>query len=352
MGTLEEHDELLDEVLQRLIRNNLKVHADKCKFCCYEAEFLGFHLTREGIKPQQNKIEAILALQPPTNVRQVRSFLGFINYYKVFIPHRSGLLAPISNLVKKSTKFLWTPDCDKAFSTIKSLLGRQVVLAYPNFKLPFEIHTDASTSQLGSVIHQDGRPIAFYSRKLTDAQSRYTITELELLSIVETLQEFRTVLLGHDIVVYTDHKNLTFDNFTTDRVRRWRLIVEEYGPRIIYVKGCTNTVADFLSRYPQLSSSVPVEELQVFDADDLSASFPLAYEVIHNAQQNDADLLRISTTSPGYTTRIHNRLPIIFYKGFIVVPTTLRPSLIQWYHDTLCHPGSFRTLKTIQAHFH
>jgi RNase H-like domain found in reverse transcriptase len=90
---------------------------------------------------------------------------------------------------------------------------------------------------LGAVIEQEGKPLAFYSRKLSDAQTRYTVTELELLSIVETLQEYRTILLGHIIKIYTDHKNLTFDNFTTDRVRRWRLIVEEYGPDIIYIKG-------------------------------------------------------------------------------------------------------------------
>ena len=204
-GSFSEHLSLLNEVLQRLNKNNLKVHVKKCKFCCYETEFLGFKLTRQGLTPQQNKIEAILALRPPTTVRQVRSFLGFINYYKVFIPHRSGLLAPISNLVKKGIKFVWSPECNTAFTTLKHILSRQVLLQYPNFSVPFEIHTDASTSQIGSVITQQGHPIAFYSRKLSDAQSRYTITELELLSIVETLQEYRTVLLGHDIVVYTDH---------------------------------------------------------------------------------------------------------------------------------------------------
>jgi hypothetical protein len=100
------------------------------------------------------------------------------------------------------------------------------------------------------VLQQKGRPLAFYSRKLNDAQTRYTVIELELLAIVETLQEYRTILLGHIIKIFTDHKNLTFANFTTDRVRRWRLIVEEYGPEIVYLPGATNIVADFLSRHP------------------------------------------------------------------------------------------------------
>jgi hypothetical protein len=108
-----------------------------------------------------------------------------------------------------------------------------MVLAYPDFAIPFEIYMDASNKQIGSVIQQNGHPLAFYSRKLTDAQTRYTVIELELLAIVETLQEYRTILLSHIIKIYMDHKNLTFANFNTDCFRRWQLIVEEYGPETV-----------------------------------------------------------------------------------------------------------------------
>ena len=103
-------------------------------------------------------------------------------------------------------------------------MARETILAYPDYTKPFEIHTDASMSQLGSVISQDGKPIAFYSRKLNNAQRRYTTTERELLSIVETLKEYKNILLGHKIKVYTDHKNLVYKNFNTEGVRRWRLL--------------------------------------------------------------------------------------------------------------------------------
>ncbi len=184
-GTFLDHLKLLDEVLGRLVRNNLKIHLDKSKFFAYEAEFLGFVLSREGIKPQTKKIEAIQAFKPPTNVKQVRSLLGFLNYYKNFIPRRSELLAPITNLTKKKVKFSWSSECENNLRIIKEHMSRSVVLSYPDFTLPFEIYTDASTVQVGSVIQQRGLPIAFYSRKLSDAQTRYTVTELELLSIVE-----------------------------------------------------------------------------------------------------------------------------------------------------------------------
>ena len=100
------------------------------------------------------------------------------------------------------------------------VLSKETLLRYPDFSKEFEIHTDASDKQLGAVIAQDGKPIAFYSRRLTSAQEKYTTTERELLAIVETLKEYRSILLGQNLVVHTDHQNLTFKNFNTDRVMR------------------------------------------------------------------------------------------------------------------------------------
>ncbi len=115
------------------------------------------------------------------------------------------------------------------------------------FTKPFEIYTDASTKQLGAVITQEKRSMAFFSWKLSGAQSKYTVTELELLAIVETLKEFNRMLWGQWINVYTDHKSLTRDGLglTSDRVTRWRILLEEYAPEIIY--GIHNTVADAIS---------------------------------------------------------------------------------------------------------
>jgi hypothetical protein len=136
---------------------------------------------------------------------------------------------------------------------MKRIISRETLLAYPAFTKPFIIHTDASHSQLGAVISQDNKPIAFYSRKLNPAQTRYTTTERELLSIVETLKEFRNILLGQQIKVYTDHKNLTYVNFNVERVMRWQLIIEEYSPELIYLKGEHNIIADALSRLELIS---------------------------------------------------------------------------------------------------
>ena len=128
------------------------------------------------------------------------------------------------------------------------MITKDALLAYPDHNLSFHIYKDASDMQLESVIMQNKRPIAYYTRKLNPAQRNYTTIEKELLSIITTLKEFRSMLLGAEIHIYTDHRNLTFQNLTTQRVLRWRLYMKEYAPEIHYIKGEDNVIADFLSR--------------------------------------------------------------------------------------------------------
>jgi hypothetical protein len=108
------------------------------------------------------------------------------------------------------------------------IIFQEVMLTFPDFSKPFHIYTDARDTQLGAVIAQDDKPIAFYSIKLDSAQKRYTTGEQELLSKVETLREFRNIILGYKIKVHTDHKKITYAKSTSDRVMRWRLLIEEF----------------------------------------------------------------------------------------------------------------------------
>jgi len=192
--------------------------------------------------------------------------------------------------------------------------------------------------QLVAIISQDNQPLAFHSRKLSDAQTRYTLIELELLSIVETLQEFRSILLGHPINIYTDHKNLTFNNFTMDRVRRWRLIVEEYSPTIYYVKGVHNIIADMLSRVPRQDAPVPtiIETCFLMETEH----FPLAFAIIAQAQADDKKLQKTLNQLPmEYKQHIHHEQLIIYFKNKIVIPIELQSRTIEWYHEQILHPG-------------
>ena len=125
-------------------------------------------------------------------------------------------------------------------------MARDTLLPYPVFNETFKFHTNARAFRLVEVIIQKGKPISFYSRKLTNAQQQYTVTVKELIILLETLKEFRTLLIGQILRIYTDNKNLTCKNFSTDRVLRWMLIIEEYVPNIEYIKGeKTNSQTDY-----------------------------------------------------------------------------------------------------------
>src|SRR5687768_2981760 len=186
--------------------------------------------------------------------------------YKDIWPQRSHILAPLTALTSVNAPWKWTADHQKAFNEMKRIIMRETLLAYPDFSEVFDIHTDASLTQLGACISQDGKPIAFYSQKLNPAQTRYTTTERELLSIVEVLKEFRNILLGQQIHVHTDHTNLTYKKFNSDRVMRWRLNIEEYSPDFQYIKKEKNVVADALSRLemdekPSLHKALITDEM-------------------------------------------------------------------------------------------
>ncbi len=220
----------------------LKVNAEKTTFCSLEKEYLGYILTRDGIKTQSNKVQAILVFQPPTNVKELRHFLGMVQYYCDLWARQSKMLTPLTSLVgecgqtkvtrAKGTKkapWLWDEVHQRTFDCVKATIAREVVLAYPDYSKVFEVYTDASSKQLGAVITQDNRPIAFFSWKLSTMQRKYSVTKIKLLAIVETLKEFKGTLWGQSIKVYTDHANLIRDalGITSDHVYQWRLLLEE-----------------------------------------------------------------------------------------------------------------------------
>jgi hypothetical protein len=172
------------------------------------------------------------------------------------------MLAPLTDLVgecgeTKATKktgtkkkpLRWESIYQQAFDSVKVAIAKEVVLAYPDFTKPFEMYTDASTMQLGVVITEGNRPIAFFSRKLSNVQSKYSVTKIELLAMVETLKEFQGMLWGQTIKVYTDRKNLTQDalGLTSDRVYHWQLLLEEFAPEIVCIKEMHNMVTDTIS---------------------------------------------------------------------------------------------------------
>ena len=253
----DDHCILLSKVLTLLQDTGFTINPLKCEWGVKETDFLGYWLTPDGIKPWAKKISAIVAMKEPTTLKQLRSTLGMVGYYREMWPKMSHTLAPLSALTGCKT-FQWSSACSQAFKALKAVVTTDAMLAYPDHNLPFDIETDSSDYQLGAVIKQQGRPVAYYSRKLNPAQQNYTTIEKELLSIVETLRKYRTMLLGARINVHTDHKNLThrLTAFQTQRVMRWRLLLEEFDCTYYYKDGPSNVLADAISRLPRGNASV------------------------------------------------------------------------------------------------
>ena len=356
-GTFDDHLEKLERVLIRVQEAGLKVNAKKSFFAKAELEYLGYWITRSGIKPLPEKVQAILKIETPRNRKELRSFIGIVNYYRDMWIKRSHVLAPLAGLTSTKSKWVWGPKQEAAFSMAKRIIAEEVMLAYPDFNKPFVIHTDASHYQLGAVISQEGKPIAFYSRKLNPAQTRYTTTERELLSIVETLKEYRNILLGQQIEVFTDHKNLVYKTFNTERVMRWRLIIEEYGPKLTYIKGESNVVADALSRM-RLSNEDFSEEAFAGDIGVELPTFPLSYKRLAAEQARD-EKLQSRIVDPKekhlYSSKNYRfsdkSYDLITRDDRIVIPRSMEQEITEWYHQNLLHPGKKRLELTLRQHF-
>ena len=401
-NNFQDHLTAIRHVLERLQEKGFVVNPRKCEWGIQETDFLGHWLTPIGVKPYPKKINAILAMQEPTNIKQLRAFLGLVTYYRDMWPRRSHTLAPLTDLLKTPKTFIWKPIHSKAFKAMKALVQADTILIYPDHNLPFDIETDSSDFQLGAVIKQNNQPVAFYTRKLNSAQKNYTTIEKELLSIVETLKEFRSMLLGARLNIFTDHKNLThqLSTFTTQRVLRWKILLEEYNPTYHYIPGPENNVADALSRTPTASLFAesdtshlnPTPDTDVFTFPELAESLlalptceaptashhvediflfhpkfdprgrhPFHFDTIHQYQQESSTLTDLIKTSPDrYFTKDLENLPIICRRDTqnidthwkIMIPNAMLEPLVKWYHEVTIHStGMDRLEALIRRHF-
>lgn len=256
-NSVEEHDAHLTQVLERLRKSKLYAKRSKCALFQTEVEFLGHYVGVNGLRVMEDKLQAVTDWPTPVCVRDVRAFLGLSGFYRRFIRDYSRTALPLSALTRTVTgaPFSWGPAEQAAFDGIKAALRSAPILLLPDPELPYVVHTDASGFATGAVLQQDQgkglQPIAFLSKKMSDAETRYPVHEQELLSIISALQTWAHYLSGARFRVLTDHKSLI--HFQTQpmlsgRQVRWLEVLSRFQFDIQYIKGPTNIVADALSR--------------------------------------------------------------------------------------------------------
>ncbi|KAL0153620.1 hypothetical protein M9458_051100, partial [Cirrhinus mrigala] len=254
----ESHLSSLNQVFNRLSDAFLTLNLMKCEFAKAMVTYLGKRVGQGSVRPVEEKVAAILNFPSPTNKRELRRFLGMTGYYRSFCKNFASVVAPLTDLLSTSKKFVWSQDCNYAFKAAKDLLCHAPVLSAPNFSLPFKLQVDASMSGAGAVLLQEDvtgveHPVSYFSKKFTRCQMKYSTIEKEALALLLALQHFEVYLgcSSNPVVVYTDHNPLVFlgrMQNSNQRLMRWSLIIQEYNLDIQHRKGVENVVADALSR--------------------------------------------------------------------------------------------------------
>lgn len=352
--TVDEGLSLLHQVLQALTTAGFSINLKKCNFLVTEIEYLGRLISRGQVRPSPRKVQALSDAPRPTNVKQVRQFLGLAGYFRRYISGFSQRTACIARLTRRGVPFDWGPEQEEARTYIIKCLTEEPVLAIFDPSLPTELHTDASACGYGAILLQEHegkqkRVVAYFSRRTQGAESKYHSYELETLAIVKALQHFRHYLVGVTFKIVTDCNSLKLTERKKDlvpRVARWWVYMQDFQFNIEYRKGVLLPHADYLSRNPvdilhirkptnwaQQAQTADSETQNLIDSLKEGSLDSTRYEVRNN-------LLYYKYSSAGDDTRLLCFIP----KGY-------RLSLLRIFHDEHDHIGIDKTAELILRHF-
>lgn len=334
----------LRTVLDTAANAGLIINWKKCRFLQSRVEFLGHIIESGTVRPSEEKTAAVMRFSEPKSVKQLQSFLGLSGYFRKFIPHYSIIVRPLTNLLKADAKFHFGDQELIAFNQLKSILSNKPVLKLYKTNVDTELHTDASMFGFGAVLMQrdssDGKlhPVYYASGKTTEAESKYSSYELEILAVVRALKKFRVYLLGIPFKIVTDCRAFTLTMNKKDlcvRVARWALLLEEFNYTIEHRSGSSMRHVDALSRIPVSSCLFTVSE------DTLTAKF-------RKAQREDSDIKRILELEEwgkanGYSVNSGLLFKETDNELLLVVPKTMQMQIIRQVHER----GHFSVAKTL-----
>ena len=367
-----EHVEHLRIALEILRKEKLYAKFSKCEFWMKEVQFLGHIVSKEGIRVDPAKIEAIMDWKRPETPTEIRSFLGLAGYYRRLVKDFSKLAMPLTQLTKKAQKFEWTEKCEESFQELKQRLVTAPVLTLPDNQGNFEIFSDASLKGLGCVLMQHGKVIAYASRQLKPHELKYPTHDLELAAIVFALKIWRHYLYGEKCEIYTDHKSLKYI-FTQKelnmRQRRWLELIKDYDCVINYHPGKANVVADALSRKERLNMlTVPIELHKEFEKLEIEVSVKeLASEMMYSMLFQPELLVKIRKCQEDMMSQDVNDLTgeeictqkddqgILRFSSRIWIPNVeeLKNKILHEAHNSRfsIHPGSTKMYQDLKKNF-
>ena len=353
----EQHEADLRTIFSLLTSNGLVVNIKKCVFAQSSLHFLGHLVSAAGIEPLPEKVRAIVDLPTPSDKKALERFLGMMNFYHRFLPGIAKRLAPLTEALKgKSKKFTWTPDCQTTFQEAKSALASAVMLHHPDPQSETKLSVDASDTAMGAELSQQQngawKPIAFFSRKLTPTQQRYSTFDRELLAIYSAIQHFRYFLEGRTFTVFTDHKPLTHaltsNTDRSPRQERQLCYIAEFTTDIRHVSGSHNIVPDTLSRAP-----VPDQEPLIASA---SAVPTVDLAQMAAAQETDPNVSELRSKPGALQLKnitldgTHILCDVSTGRPRPVVPPAWTKTVFDALHN-LCHPGPKPTTQAISARY-
>lgn len=267
--TFEEHIVHISKLLEAIQTEGLRLKFSKCIFANNNAKYLGHIIENNSVKPLKDYLTAVKNFPVPETRKNVRQFLGKINFHHKFIPHSAIILDPLHNLLRKDVKFIWSAECQESFEKIKTLLCSKPILKIYDPEQPIDIYTDVSIKGVGAVLKQadengDSKPVAYFSKKLSEAQKKKKAIYLECLAIKEAVKYWQHWLMGKKFVVYSDHKPLEHMNIkarTDEELGDLTYYLSQYNFEIKYNPGKLNQEADCLNRNPVLEPHDNAEDL-------------------------------------------------------------------------------------------
>ncbi|KAG8175361.1 hypothetical protein JTE90_018041 [Oedothorax gibbosus] len=351
----EEHKVHLRHVLERLNSYGLTVNMAKCIFGASEIPFLGHLITKNGTKPLPDKIDPIQNYPQPKTVREIQQFLGFLNFFRRFLPniaqHQVHLTSYLKGAKKNDkTKIDWSDNAEADFQKCKELIANAVLLAHPKPDANLSLQVDASDFSIGGalmqVVEDELQPLSFFSRKLSPAEKNYSAYDRELLAAYASIKHFRHMLEARQFTLHTDHKPLTYafrqrSDKCSPRQARQLDFISQFTTDIRYIKGSENIVADALSRISSISMPSPID-----------------YEQIAQAQQNDPELQSLLSNSNIFHFKKIN-LPDCKKAIFCDLSTgTARPYIPKQFREhvfatlhNVSHSGARSTSKLVRTRF-